>query len=366
MRGQVIYLYAYDVAYEINLQKVRELLKEPSNFLQTRSDKTIPRDFPFYKPLSFGKSPIVFQFRGRAIKLYPEVKLFSFGAISISYWLEFEVPNLSQLLEYHSLVFEDGKTMDEIANNLCEQVRSDIEPHLIKATSKIGNPEAYTIFWIKDAEHGTPSIQEWLKVHQREIAGLLTEEVNFEKLSDNEVNETIRINYSYTIQDAFIVDWNSTLIIDIEEKPEELLYIVEVANLQLTELRHYDQFLEIFLDRAYDDIEAYSKNLPFLRGPGRMLRKLKEMRMDLTKMSGELSNITKFFGDWHLARIYMACKERFHLKEWEESVEGMLKTLDSLYNLVLTDINNRRLVLMEGAIVFLFVLDILFLLFNVR
>jgi hypothetical protein len=365
MRGQVIYLYAYDVAYEINLQNVRNLLKEPSDFLQTRSDKTVPRDFPFYKPLSFEKPPIVFQFQGRTIKLYPEVKLFSFGAVSISYWFEFEVSNLSQLLEYHSLAFEDGKTMDEIANDLCEQVRSTIKPHLVKATSKIGNPEAYPIFWIKDDEQGTTSIQEWLKIHQKEIAGLLTEETNFEKLSDSEIHETTRFCYSYTTQDAFVVDWNSALIIDPEE-PKELLYIVEVANLQLTELRHYDQFLEAFLDRAYDDIEVYSKNPPFLRGPGRMLRKLKEMRIDLTKISGELSNITKFFGDWHLARIYMACNERFHLKEWEESVEGMLKTLDSLYNLVLTDINNRRLVLMEGAIVFLFVVDILFLLFNVR
>jgi hypothetical protein len=304
---------------------------------------------------------MVLPFQGGTVKLYPEVKLFSFGAVSISYWLEFEVANISELLKYHALVFEDGKTMDGIANDLCEQVRSEIEPYLVKATSKIGNPEAYTIFWLKEVDHGKILIQEWLKVHQKEVAGLLTEETHFEKLSDHEVNETLRLSYFYTSQDAFIVDWNSALIIDPEEKPEELLYIVEVANLQLTEFRHYDQFLETFLDRAYDDIEIYSKNPPFLRGPGRMLRKLKEMRIDLTKMSGEISNITKFFGDWHLARIYMACRERFHLKEWEDSVEGMLRTLDSLYNLVLSDINNRRLVLLEGAIVFLFVLDILFL-----
>ena len=41
--------------------------------------------------------------------------------------------------------------------------------------------------------------------------------------------------------------------------------------------------------------------------------------MDLTQVTDELSNITKFIGDWYLARIYMGCVARFHLshgKTW--------------------------------------------------
>ena len=74
----------------------------------------------------------------------------------------------------------------------------------------------------------------------------------------------------------------------------------------------------------------------------------------------------KFFADWHLARIYLACKDRFHLKEWEDSLEGMLRTLDNLYNLVLTDINNRRLILLEVGIILLFIIDLILIGFRVK
>ena len=51
-------------------------------------------------------------------------------------------------------------------------------------------------------------------------------------------------------------------------------------------------------------------------------------------MSDELSNITKFFGDWHLARIYQGFSARFHLADWHRTIDEKLKTLDDLYQLM--------------------------------
>jgi len=361
MRGQVIYIYAYDIANEINLAKAQELLKEPVKYLEALSDKTIPRDFPFYKPLLCQKPPLMIASENSNLKIYPEVKIFSFGALSISLAIDFEAAAISQLLPYHSLKLGSHKTIDHVADEICDEIRRAILPALFKETEKVSSPEAYTIFCLQDIGHPGGLVDGWLSGHHREIAGLLTEESRFEFLSEDEIQETVRYHYSYSSRDLLVVDWNSSLIVDSDGKPNEVLYILEVANLQLTELRHYDRFLEKFLDEAYDDIEAYSRNALRMRTPNRILRKLKEIKIDLTKMSEELTNITKFFGDWHLARLYMGCKERFHLKEWEDSVEGMLKTLDNLYHLVLSDINNRRLILLEAAIVLLFVVDIILL-----
>jgi hypothetical protein len=360
MHGQIVYLYAYDIANEIHLAKARELLKEPAKYLETLADKTIPRDFPFYKPLLCQKSPFAVRVGNINLEIHPEVKIFSFGAFSISLALEFKADTLSELLPYHSLKLGPDKTIDHIANDISEEIRLAISPALVKATEKVASPEAYTIFYLKEIDTPGGLVQEWLSKHEREIAGLLTEESQFEYLSRDEIQETVRYHYSYSSRDLLVVDWNSALIVD-PDRPSEVLYILEVANLQLTELRHYDRFLEKFLDESYDDIEAYSRDALRLRAPNRILRKLKEIKIDLTKMSEELSNTTKFFGDWHLARLYMGCKERFHLKEWEDSVESMLRTLDNLYHLVLSDINNRRLILLEVAIVLLFVVDILLL-----
>ena len=49
------------------------------------------------------------------------------------------------------------------------------------------------------------------------------------------------------------------------------------------------------------------------------MRELREIRIDLARFSDELSNITKFFGDWHLARIYEAIASRFHLGDWHRN-----------------------------------------------
>src|SRR5262249_44463607 len=81
-------------------------------------------------------------------------------------------------------------------------------------------------------------------------------------------------------------------------------------------------------------------------------------RMDITKMSEELSNITKFVGDWYLARVYLACKNRFHLAHWEASVDQKLQELDRLYTLVHQDTNDRRMLILELIIVALFVFEV--------
>ena len=66
-------------------------------------------------------------------------------------------------------------------------------------------------------------------------------------------------------------------------------------------------------------------------------RELREIRVDLARLSDELSNITKFFGDWHLARIYKGLADRFHLADWHRTIEEKVKTLDDLYQLVRSD-----------------------------
>jgi len=55
---------------------------------------------------------------------------------------------------------------------------------------------------------------------------------------------------------------------------------------------------------------------------------LREIRIDLARMNDELSNITKFFGDWHLARIYKNIAAR--LAEFEIVGERYLPQMMAL------------------------------------
>ena len=101
------------------------------------------------------------------------------------------------------------------------------------------------------------------------------------------------------------------------------------------------------------------------RGRAHILHELHELRIDLTRLSDELSNITKFFGDWHLARIYEAIASRFHLSDWHGSIDEKLKALDDLYQLLQQDRTNRAMLILEATIVLLFILDLV-LLFGLR
>lgn len=88
------------------------------------------------------------------------------------------------------------------------------------------------------------------------------------------------------------------------------------------------------------------------------------MRIDLSRLGDELSNITKFFGDWHLARIHANLSSRFHLADWSRIINEKLQTLGSLYQILQQDRFDFLMVVLEVTIVLLFVIDLLLLLFH--
>ena len=130
-----------------------------------------------------------------------------------------------------------------------------------------------------------------------------------------------------------------------------------MANLQLEELRVYDQKLDSVLDKAYADVERAVPSYAFAERQ-RVLRELRGIRMDMTKVTDEISNSTKFFGDWHLARIYMGCAARFHLSERENMVSQKLRALDGLYTTLHQDSTSRAILILDVAIVGLFVIEL--------
>ena len=131
---------------------------------------------------------------------------------------------------------------------------------------------------------------------------------------------------------------------------------MELANVQLAELAAYDRVLDGALDGAYRDLARRRRVRREVR------RNLREIRVDMARLNDELLNITKFFGDWHLARIYQSLSSRFHLGDWHNTINVKLRTLADLYHLLHQDWLNSWMVVLEGTIVLLFILDVLLLL----
>lgn len=355
--GEVVYLFAFDVAYEMSRAPIKELLGQPLAQFAIDTSKRSPRQLFFYKP-QMVRLPANERIGPHGpVRVHSVVKMLPVGAISIAVHVPFEVDRIEELVDYHDLQFNNGSLYEEV-RQLAEAIRDELRPHFVRPVERLEGDEAYTVFCLQSpllSDSGvTITAEDWWQARRREVAGLLTQETNIDRLSEQESDESTGRFLSYYEHDLVVIDWDAALVVDEPKNFEEIVYIMELANLQLEELEAYDRLLDDALERAYRDLRERST-----RRRGEILRELREIRIDLARFSDELSNITKFFGDWHLARIYQALTERFHLADWHRTANLKLKTLDDLYQLLHHDQTNRWMLILEAAIVLLFIIDLI-------
>jgi hypothetical protein len=362
--GEVVYLYAFDLAYDTARKPIPTLLGQPVAQFAVDASKRSPRQLFFYKPQMVRLPPMERIGPLGPVRVERVIKLLPVGAISITVRVPFAVNHFEELVAFHDLEFNNGSLHDEV-RRLAQEVAGELKGHLIRPQTQLPEEEAYTVFCIAapvlNAENEPVNAEQWFQSHRRQIAALLTQEEEAERLSKQEAEESTARYLSYYEDDITVVDWDAALLVDAPQDFDETLYIMELANLQLAELEAYDRLLDDALERSYRDLGERP-----LRSRTDILRELREIRIDLARFNDELSNITKFFGDWHLARIYEKISARFHLAEWHRSIDGKLKTLDELYQILKHDQNNRVMLWLEIGIVVLFVIDLVILVMGLK
>ena len=365
--GEVVYIYAFDVAYEMLRLPIKTLLGQPIAQFAVDASKRSPRQVFFHRAQMI-RLPAQERFgQYGPIRIERSVKILPVGAISITVRIGFTVEKLEDLVSYHDLRFSNGVYLYDEVRQLAEEVKKELAPYCVRPHTQLSEEEAYTVFCLHAPLQGEDgrafAAEEWLTANRRVVASLLTEEPDPNFLSEQESDESTTRYYSYYERDLVVIDWDAAIIVDEPRYLDETLYIMELANLQLAELEAYDRILDDAVERAYRDLAG--KRLSFT-GWSRAFtqRELREIRVDMARLSDELSNITKFFGDWHLARIYQGLASRFHLGDWHRTIDEKLKTLDDVYQILQQDRNNRWMLILEATIVLLFIVDIAFILFG--
>src|SRR6187551_3656195 len=103
--GEVVYIYAFDVAYEMIRRPVRELLGQPVAQFVVDTSKRSPRHLFFYRPQMVRLPPLERIGPRGPIRLERTIKLLPLGAISITVRVPFAVASLEELVGYHDLRF---------------------------------------------------------------------------------------------------------------------------------------------------------------------------------------------------------------------------------------------------------------------
>jgi hypothetical protein len=357
MQSEIVYLYAFDVANEIVTSSVKDILATRPAPFEIRSDLPQPKDLPLYKPLMIEPPVGAVSMRGEPVRLL--IRIYEVGVVSITCRWQHEVEILHELVAYHRPVLDDGRTLDSFAVSLCADVCNSLADALVQ-TSRPTEPEAYTIFCLTEIGPQR-DVNHWLAENRRAVAELLTESTP-DTLSEAQIAEVMRVQRSYTKTDAIVIDWDAALAIDLDGTLDDVLYVLELANLQLEEYRMMDQRIDRYLNGAYVDLRRLRYGI--FGTHLTTLGLLRLFRVDLAKLNDEVTHISKFVGDWYLARVYLGAAEKFYLNQWRQSVESRLSQLDQLYSVVNSDINNRRMLVLEILIVIFFAIDLLLIAFK--
>src|SRR6266702_5548547 len=145
--GEVVYIYAFDVAYDTARKPIRALLGQPVAQFAVDASKRSPRQLFFYKPQMVRLPPMERIGPHGPVRMDRVIKLLPVGAISITVRVPFEVRQIEDLVAYHDLQFSNGSLHEEV-RRLADEVRRELVDYFIRPVRHLAEEEAYTAFCI--------------------------------------------------------------------------------------------------------------------------------------------------------------------------------------------------------------------------
>ena len=103
LRGEVVYLRAFDLAYDMKRQRVPQILGQPVRDYVAGPSKPGPKHGFFYRPQMVSLPPEAYPSSAGPLEVSITVKIFEVGAISIQVRTPFAVSSLGELVDYYGL-----------------------------------------------------------------------------------------------------------------------------------------------------------------------------------------------------------------------------------------------------------------------
>lgn len=356
MKGEVVSLHLFDVGGSFDLAELTRRFDARGPTSGPAIGKGTPAYVEFPRPLVVTAPGVDLETPVGRVAASVVLAFYPIGAVTVRFRapIEADAAGLTKWNEARALVGAQRLPLDQAARELVERDRPMWEPGIVDRYTKSLLHEAYTVFAFSEVGEDT---QTFVQVREREIAGLLKGE-DGARLHDKEVREALKEWFSYYTDDVVVVDWDAALVVDPDRDYEDLLFVLEIANLQLLEFRAYDDYLDDLIGKSYDELAALFRRPSLFRNARRTVHELSLTRMEIAELADEADNITKFLGDWFLARVYEAAQHKFHIPEWRATVDDKLSTINKLYTLANEESDSNRLLTLELLIVLLFVLDV--------
>ena len=351
-QGEVIALFAFDVGFEVDLEKVGALLlTQPAPPLSKR--KQNPPYLQYTRP---PRIAVLEEIQlGDIGKGQVHAKVFDFGAISISCQFPLPQSELEALPEFSKRFFEcDLETeVRKQAELLFEKIKPAIERPVFSSLV-----EDYYVFAIEALDE--PIVADELLANHGQ---LLAQALRFERepISIEQQRDALSKSISYYCTDLVLIDWNAAILFDLDYA--DALSVLELLNIELLEARHLDAELDKRVE-AYESIlkEQPRIFLPLLNPYRETIQELAELRIESALLSERINNALKLIGDLYLARIHDVASERFYISTWNTAISRKLDIIGNLYKLLTDRIGTTQGQTLELIIILLIMIEIFMML----
>ncbi|UCD16448.1 MAG: hypothetical protein JSV44_08250 [Candidatus Zixiibacteriota bacterium] len=352
-RGTCYILFAYDVGLSINLDDAERRITSTKYRQTIKHKRRAPHYFEYDPPPLRITENVKSQslFAGYCATTNIDATIYDFGAILVTYSIPLS-GSIFELLSLSNKLYDNNQLISDSRNRI-EQLVAMIE-HAITKPKISSIVEDYIIYQIETLKPVT-GISHILADNSHLLAQILRAESS--SLSDQEVEKALACCISFSDDDMLIVDWNATLLFDTDA--DDVLAVLEYANVELLEMRYLDDQLDNALDESYKALtkRRWERKVLF-RSPADDLRHIAELQVDSALLFEGVNNAIKLLGDQYLARVYRLVSDRLHLNEWDTNIMRKLQTIESIYEKISSNHSTRRLELLEWIIIILIAVSI--------
>jgi hypothetical protein len=351
--GTFSILFLFDVAEEIRLDELRRIVgASPSG-----REPPFRHAAPGY--VRFARPPVVEPVEGlvvsRGERMNGRVAYYDYGVVSLRLELPFEGGWDSAVrLSAHWM---NAPELEQSASEAVRQYLKRAAPALVKPYREQLS-EDYFILHLRSIANqaGQPvSAAELIENHAQQIAEIVRGETA--SFSSGECAEILESRMSYYDSDLLVVGWTAAFVYDTPEGAAPTIQLLEYANTQLLEFRHYDEVLTELLSGVYRSLEKGTGGLARWR-LARDAEYLNTIRLDVRELTERVDNSIKFLSDMFAARLYRMAAARIGVPDYRTLVEQKLESARDLYASMMDRFYQGRAFALELMVVVILVIEL--------
>jgi hypothetical protein len=164
---------------------------------------------------------------------------------------------------------------------------------------------------------------------------------------------------SYYPNDLAVLGWNAAFVYDSLAGSETTMQLLEYANSQLLEFRHYDDLLTRELAGVYDSLEKNSNFIGRWWLP-REASRLQTVLLDVTELTERADNAIKFLSDMFSARLYRLAANKVGVPDYKSLTKEKLRTAEDLYRFMIDEFHQSRTFWLEAMVVLILLIELVY------